>query len=101
MNFSKHGHVIYIVGKHFDADFEFWICLAQFNFWARGGGQVGVTWGTSKMNFFKHDRRKAFLMWILNLEFVWPNFNFWALGVFILFLGPRRGSQSGCVCACV
>ena len=76
----------------FDADFEFWICLVWFNF-GTGRGKVGVTWGLSKMNLFKHDRQKTFLMWIFNFEFVWPNFNFWALGVFILFLDPRRGSK--------
>ena len=82
-NFSKDGYIS--SESIFDADFEFWICLVQFNFWAWGGGQVGVTWGSSKMNFFKHDSRKAFLMWILNFRFFWPNFNFWARGVFILF----------------
>ena len=44
------------------------------------------------MNFFEHDRWKAFLMWILNL--FGPILIFGPGDpVFILFLGPRKGSK--------
>ena len=86
--------VIYVIHRRK----AFLMLILNFEFvWPNlifGHGE-GVTWGSSKMNFFKHDRRKSFLMWIFNFVFVWSNLNFWARGVFILFLGPRRGSKWG------
>ena len=74
-NFWPGGHPKWsyiLLESIFDADFEFWICLAPFNIWAQRGGQMGVI----QNEFIQTWSSKAFLMWILNFEFVWPNFNF-------------------------
>ena len=60
------------------SDFEF--ILPDFDIWAQGRGQSGVSQGSSKLKFSKHSYviycRKAFLMLISDFEFVLPDFGF-------------------------
>ena len=64
------------------SDFEF--ILADFDIWGQGRRQSGVSEGSSKLKFSKHNhviyRRKAFLMLITDLQFILPDFDIWALG---------------------
>ena len=78
--------MLYIVGKHFW--WWFWISnlFGQILIFGPGGGvKVRVV-----QNEFLPTWSCYISMLILNFEFVWPNFNFWALG-----RGSKWGSAGG------